>query len=321
MTEGLAQAMNPAVAEAALRNDLARGDAVVGSIGPVLRHLLANEGNSIFADEVIASMRGMVADLAEQLLSAVDRAGGISSSRGVAPDQVDALAGRLVAQGEVLAHVHALALEAQLSARLEARLGLDPVLSPLLQALIGSNAPEVSSAAMALLASQARFVQNRRRMQLPLAELPGDLLHLVLLTLRDAGSVDGNAAHFAEAEKEIRVAYDESRSRLGLVSRLVTGLGGGVSAALSISNAGVAIFLSALAAASGQERDAVVLATSETQAARLALTLRAAGLKASAIAEQIEALHPDCALRSYYELLGPEQAASLLAQRALHAGA
>lgn len=302
--------MNPAVAEAALRKDLARGDAVLESVGPVLRHLLAAEEQAIFADEVIASMRGMVADLAQQL-------GGASAH----PDLVDTLAARLTGQDELLAHVHALALEAQLSSRLEARLGLDPVLSPLLQSLIGSNAPEVSSAAMALLASQARFVQNRRRMQLPLAELPGDLLHLALLAMREVYSAEGDAARAAEAEGQIRAAYDESRSRLGLISRLVMGLGGGVTAALSLANAGVAIFLSALALASGQERDAVVLATSETQLARLALTLRAAGLKPTAIAEQMEALHPDCAVRSYYGLLGPEQAAALLAQNALHAGA
>lgn len=317
MTEGLTQAMNPAVAEAALRKDLARGDAVLEAAGPILRHLLANDEQAIFADEVIASMRGMIADLAQQLVSAVDKASGTHSNWGMA----DALIVGLTARTEVLAHIHALALEAQLSARLEARLGLDPVLSPLLQSLIGSNAPEVSSAAMALLASQARFVQNRRRMQLPLAELPGDLLHLVLMVLRDVLHSEFGEARVAQAESEIRSAYDESRSRLGLISRLVTGIGGGVTAALSISNAGVAIFLTALAIGSGQERDGVVLATSETQAARLALTLRAAGLKSAAIAEQIEALHPDCPLRTYYELLGPEQAAALLAQNALHFGA
>ena len=306
--------MNPAVAETALRRDLARGDAVLESIGPILRHLLANDEHSIFADEVIASTRGMLADVTQQLASAVDSCAG---KPGRAPEIADALFERLLIQREVLAHVHALALEAQLSSRLEARLGLDPVLSPLLQALIGSNAPEVSSAAMALLAAQARFVQNWRRMQLPLAELPADLIHGALLALRESCSSDwASEANVSAAEASIRATYDESRSRLGLTSRLVTGLGGGLTAALSLSHAGVAIFLTALAVASGQEREAVTLATNETQVARLALILRAAGLRSTSIAEQLEALHPDAGLPVHYEHLGPDLAASLLARTA-----
>lgn len=306
--------MNPAVAEAALRRDLARGDAVLESVGPVLRHLLGNDGHSIFSDEIIASMRGMLADLAQQLVSAVNRASGSGGNPGQASDRESDLLDRLVSEPDLLAHVHALALEAHLAARLEARLGLDPVLSPLLQALIGSNAPEVSSIAMGLLAAQARFVQHGRRMQLPLGEMPGDLLHIALLALRDASAQwNIDSARVAAAESEIRPAYDESRSRLGLISRLVTGLGGGVMAALSVSHAGAAIFLSALSVACGQDRDAVVLATHDTQATRLGLALRAAGLKSAAIAEQLEALHPDLSLSALYEQLGPEQAAALLA--------
>lgn len=315
MTEGVAQAMNPAVAEAALRQDLARGDAVLESALPILRHLLTNDEHSIFADDVIAAMRGMLWDLADQLAGAVDRATPSANRAGQAAELSPVLAARLTAQSELLGHVHALAIEAQLAMRLEARLALDPVLSPLLHALIGSNKPEVSSAAMAVLAAQARFVQSQRRMQLPLSELPADLLHLCLVALRQLClETSGNEAFYSTAEADIRAAYDEGRSRLGLVSRLVSGLGGGLTAALSLSNAGVAIFLTALAAASGQERDGVVLATNITQSARLALTLRAAGVKSAAIAEQLEALHPDIALRTYHELLGPEQAAALLAQ-------
>lgn len=85
-------------------------------------------------------------------------------------------------------------------------------------------------------------------------------------------------------------------------------------AALSISHAGVAIFLSALAHASGQDRDAIVLATNETQVARFALALRAAGLKQNGIAEQIEALHPDANLRLAFDAMTSDQAAQLMAR-------
>lgn len=309
MTEGFAQASDASAAELSLRQDLARGDLVMDSIGPVLRHLLASQELSFFADDVVAAVRGMVMDIARQLLSAVPQVQGHADLQ-PDPSLVEALSNTLIERGEVLAHVHAIALEAQLSARLEARLGLDPVLSPLLQALIGANAAEVSSTAMALLAAQARFVQNRRRMQLPLEEIPGDVLHLVLQAMRE---LPGTANHEVAAAK-IRAGYDESLSRLGLISRLIAGLGGGIMAALSISHAGVAIFLSALAHASGQDRDAIVLATNETQVARFALALRAAGLKQNGIAEQIEALHPDANLRLAFDAMTSDQAAQLMAR-------
>ena len=112
----------------------------------------------------------------------------------------------------------------------------------------------------------------------------------------------------------IRASYDESRSRLGLISRLVTGMGGGATAALSLTHAGVAMFLSALALASGQERDAAVLATNEGQLARLALALRAAGLKPTAVEEQFVSLHPDVSLPDGFDSLGADRAAALLAR-------
>lgn len=311
MTEGFAQARDPNGAEVALRLDLARGDKVIESIGPVLRHLLASEELSLFADDVIATVRGMIDDIARQLLAAALQG---HSDAGRQPDaaQIESLAQLLIGQAEFLGHVHCVALEAQLSARMEARLGLDPVLSPLLQALVGANTAEVSSAAMALLAAQARFVQNCRRMQLPLGELPGDVLHVALQTVEELPG----SANRELATSTIRAGYDESLSRLGLVSRLVAALGGGIMAALSISHAGVAIFLTALSHAAGQERDAVVLATSETQIARLGLMLSVAGLKSVKIAEQIEALHPDVDLRHSSDAVTPDQAAMLLARPA-----
>ena len=74
--------------------------------------------------------------------------------------------------------------------RLQARSGIDPVLTPLVQDLVASKDGSVASLAMAVLASQARFQQHYRRMELPLRELPGDLFHQALVLLRtQAGSV------------------------------------------------------------------------------------------------------------------------------------
>ena len=56
--------------EATLRDELAQGDAVLSTATPILRHLLANEEQALFGDEVIARVRGMLADLARQMLYA-----------------------------------------------------------------------------------------------------------------------------------------------------------------------------------------------------------------------------------------------------------
>ena len=74
------------------------------------------------------------------------------------------------------------------------------------------------------------------------------------------------------------------------------------------------MFLSALALASGQDRDTAVLATNEGQLARLALALRAAGLKPTAVEEQFVSLHPEVSLPDGFDSLGADRAAALLAR-------
>jgi hypothetical protein len=297
--------------EQVLRADMARADALLGTVTPILRHLVANADHAMFGDEIIARVRGMLGDLAKQLLDALaDVRGGGSHDH--ADDDLATLTAALADVQGLLGHAHALALEWQLTDRLQHRIALDPVVSPLVQALVSSPDPATASLAMNLLAAQARFTQSQRRMKLPLSELPADMLHNALLSLR--GAVDkGDGDALNRVETTIRQGYDEAGSRLGLIARLVTGLGGGAVAALSIGHAGVAVFATALALASGQERDLVVLSTSEGQHSRLALALRAAGLKPVGIAEQLVSLHPEAALPGGFEDLGAERAAAILA--------
>lgn len=304
-----------------LRRELAVGDAQIASIGPILRHLLANEEHSVFGDDVIARVRAMLTNIAAQLLDALEVARGNGEERNHAPARIAALAEDIGRHAGFLSHVHALALEWQLTERLQDRLALDPVLSPLLQALIASTDAAISSASISLLAQQARFAQCQRRMQLPIPELPGDLFHAAVVALRNhAGPTDEDQAAAAAAEQAIRATYDESRSRLGLIARLVAGMGGGASAALSVTHAGVGIFVTALALASGQDRDMAVLATNEAQVARLALALRASGLRPEAIEEQFVSLHPEISLPDGFDQLGADRAAALLAHSAIYPG-
>ena len=299
--------------EAILREDLAHGDIVLGTIGPILGHLLAQRDNSLFSDEIVARVRGMVQHVARQVLTAT----GGQAIPGDAEAELsaqDALAASLSGNVHFLVHCHALALEYHLTRRLEQRSGIDPVLSPLLQALIASDDPATASAAMTLLAAQARFMQQQRRMELPLAELPADQFHFVLTVWRASTGVPvGEPSPADEAEQLLRASYDEGNSRIGLCNRLISSLGGGIPAALSVSHAGIALFLSGLATASRQERDLTIFATSESQLARLALALRAAGLKPREVEEQFLYLHPEVSLPEGFEFLRTDRAAGLLA--------
>lgn len=298
-----------------LRDELAHGDALIETIAPIMRHLLANDEHSVFSDEIVARVRGMLNDVARQLLDGLAEAAGLPDERDHEPDRLQQLVEGYVAHPGFLAHAHALALEWQLTERLQARLALDPVLSPLLQSLIASPDAGVASSAMALLSAQARFAQSQRRMQLTLAELPADLLEAALAGMRSYADNEPDLASIArQAEQEVRGRYDERRGRIGLIAQLVGTMGGGATAALAAGHAGVAIFLSALAMASGQHRDMAVLATNEGQLARLALALRAAGLQPQLVEEQFVALHPDVALPAGFDQLGSDRAAALLAR-------
>lgn len=315
MIQNAAHAIAEIPVEEVLRDELLQCDAMVGSIAPILRHLLVNEDHSVFSDEIIARVRGMMSSVAVQLLDELAVASDEPERRDHPIEAIHSLVRDFVAHPGFLNHTHALALEWQLTERLQNRLALDPVLSPLLQSLIASPEPDTASLAMSLLAAQARFSQSQRRMQLPMQELPGDLLHTALLTLHNFVGEDAVAqSQAAAAAAGIRSRFDESRSRLGLISRIVTGMGGSAAVALSVTHAGASIFLTALALGSGQERDMAVLATNEGQLARLALALRAAGLKPGMVEEQFASLHPDVSLPEGFDRLSADQAAALLAR-------
>lgn len=300
--------------EILLREALEQGDAVLDTVAPILGHLLANDNDSLFSDDIVARVRGIVLHIAWQLLLAQGEAAGADDPDEFAREHREALAVSLSQCPALLTHCHALAVEWDLAVRLDRQSTIDPVLSPLLQALVSSDDEATAASAMTVLASQARFIQHQRRMELPVHELPGDLFHEVLVLWRNAMQ-DVGAEAAAVAEKGLRASYDESSGRLGLLSRLVTGIGSGLMAALSIRHAGAAAFISALALASGQDRDIAALSTNDGQMARLALALRAAGMEAKAVEEQFFHIHPDVTLPDVFGLLSADRAAAMLATR------
>ena len=305
MTEQAAEAV-----EHVLQDELRRGDAMLATSRPILRHLLANDDHALFSDEMIARIRGMMNHVAAQLLFAeAAQADALDRAR-YAAERQEALAQVLFEDADFLAHAHALTLEAQLTERLQGRSGIDAVLTPLVQEVAAAREMDVAGLAMAVLAAQARFMQHHRRMELPLGELPGDLFHRALELLRSQGE-EASAAE--QAALQLRDRYEEGAGRLGLLARLVMTLGQKATRALAIDHAGVAIFATALAMASGQERGLTVLSFADRQFARLALALRAAGLRQQAVEEQFLYLHPEAALPEGFEAMRADRAAALLA--------
>lgn len=287
--------------ETILRAKVAHGDDLARAVQPILRHMLASQAGSLFGDEVLARIRGMQSDLVRQLLAAY------SDHVATDGDHEVALSRVLTDDPQILGHLHALALEWQLAERLEREFSVDPVVPPLLQALISSPEADTQDLAMKLLAAQARWCQAQRRMQLSLTELPGEVLHAALLGLR---SICGDAA--TTAERSIASKYNEGASRLGLATRLVISMGHAVKAALDLRHGGSALFVTALSLGAGQSRDAVILSTHEGQSTRLALALRSAGLSTAALEQQLVLLHGRVSLPVGFERLGPDHSSAIL---------
>lgn len=292
--------------EAILRDELAREARALGSVVPVLRHLLGSEARGLVSDAILARVRGMIFDLASQVCAASegrDPATRLSGADLAAPER---LAEALMADEALLAFCHALAAEGLIAERLHQHSAIDPVLSPLLQELIASEDPAIAGLAMSTLAAQSRFMQSQRRMELPIGELPAELFHTAVAQVQ-GGVADGSGL------VRLQTAYDEGTSRLGLLARLIAAMRRGAVAALGLDHAGIALFASALAAQVRSSRGEAVLACHEAQGTRLALMLRVAGLSPSAIERQLLLVDPAGLHPRAIAALSPERAAALLA--------
>ena len=298
---------------AALRDALARGDTMLSRSGPILSHLLSDTDRSLFTDEIVARVRGMLADLATQLLRVQADATGTRAREEFVAQHSVGLAKAIASSPALVAHCHALSIEWLTTARLEEGVPLDPVLSPMMQALIGHEDTGIAGAAMAALAAQTRFTRAQRRIELPLAELSGDLFHDLLLHWHEYNHEEQSSA-LERAEVRLREGFDEAANRVALLSRVISGLGKDADEALHIENAGVALFLTALACRTGQSRDLTAFSLNDSQTARLALSLRAARMKVADIERQMLCIHPDADPPSELDQIGIREAAEMIGQ-------
>lgn len=302
------RAQTPAeLAEHPLRAALARGERVHARSAPALQHLLAAPEQSLIEEAVVAQIRGMLAHLARQLAESRSR------TRPVPPQVQEEMLARLLQDGELRGHCQALALEWRLARRLEAELAIDPVLSPLGEAWVAEADAATGSLAMAALAAQARFAQAQRRMQLPLAELPAELFHAVLAAAREVVA-DGAPDAVPRGDAQLRAEYDEADGRLALLERLARDAGAQDARLLDVEQAGVALWLSALAARSGESRERTACAAADPHLGRLLLTLRAAGAAPGEAERQALRIQPEAALPRGLEDIGTREAAQWLAE-------
>jgi hypothetical protein len=289
-----------------LRAALARGELVHARSVPALRHLLVEADHSLIAEAVVAQVRGLLADLARQLVEARSHAVPTHAMH-------EAMLARLLTEDELRAHCQALALEWRLAQKLESELAIDPVLSPLMQRWIAQTDAATGSLAMAALAAQARFAQAQRKMQLPVGELPAELLHAVFVAAREVIPDDAPEVS-ARGEERLRADYDEAATRLALLARLVRETAAQTSQVLVLEEAGVALWLSALAARSGESRERTACAASDAYLGRLLLTLRAAGVAPAEAERQALRVQPDAHLPRGLGDVGTREAAQWLAE-------
>jgi hypothetical protein len=251
---------------------LACADRRLAQIAGVLTSEVVLGPSRLLDDETCSRVRGLASDLAAQL------AGGDAAASGV-------LRAMLSADRAILTHLHALAVETQLIAVLATSRGLDPLMPPLVRRRLDAAAAGegATATATAMLAAQSRIGQALRRMRLPIDELPADLQHLAHTM----------AEHTLGAAPPRSRAPEDRQTRLSLLRRMLDGLGADLPLALHIDEAGVPLFLSALALASGHAREAAAIACGEDVPVRLALLLRAAGLNRDEAAVQLVAIRPD----------------------------
>jgi len=307
MIDGPTNGQGAELAEQAMRDELARCDAAIATARPVLRGLFANEDPALFTDAVVARVRGMMLDLAAQLLSTQAAAAEVRDPGDFLTEHQDDLARSLSGAADLLAQAHVVVLEAQFAERLQARNGADVVLSPLVQQAVAGSDPELAELATAVVTAQGRFVRQVREMELPLGELPADLFDQALGVAREMGGTG-----VAEAERRLRAAYDEAASREVLLARFVSRAGENDADVLSLERAGLAVFATALAAATRQPRAQVIIAFADTQRVRLALSLRAAGFTQQAMELHLQIIHPEHSLPLGFETVPTDRAAALL---------
>jgi len=284
-----------------LRAELARGRRALAAVPTVISSLVNDASPALFSEEAVARTRGMMDSLAMQLAR---------SCGGEEPDRaaLRSLAATLTGIEPLLTHCHAMALEGTLLVRLGAD-GIDPVLSPFLQQAISGAEPDFAAQAMRVLAAQGRFVQAWRRMELPLAELPADLLELASAACEKHVGERAPSAPQDGAEQA-----DERQTRSEQIASLLLSGSDGLAHGLDPELAGVSLFVSAASLSTGIPRSTVIQTIAGGQETRLAMMLGACGVDSADRLDAIARFSPDAIRPTLAIDLSPQRARELLAE-------
>lgn len=306
MAETPDQTILPQGRDAALRELLATGERTRRDLPLQLRHRIGFADPSLFDDEIVARARGLLVHLTAQI------AGDRPAGAGNANYRIgrDAVLRAVFAQPAFLAHCHALALEFRLTRRLASEADIDLMLPPIMQELIASPNERTSRLASSSVAAQGRFLRDMERMQMPLRQLPAELLNIALTIGRECL---GDPVLADAVEQAVRTSYDEGATRLVLLERLAHASDYPRARGLQLEQAGVPLFVAGLASSIGSIYCDAVLATTESQVARLALTLRTLGCNPRVVNRNLLLLH-DRASLAVAAAIDPATASLLLAQ-------
>lgn len=277
------------VRDVAVRELLTAGEQARLELPQQLRHRIAFADPSLFNDEVIARSRGLLVHLTEQL--AGGRLPDVCTSSFL--EGRDDILHALLAEPRLLSFCHALSFEYQLTRHLAETADLDPLLPPLMQVLIASPDAATSHLAATCLAAQTQHLRSMERMQLPLRQLPADLLHI---TLNIARKRLKNSIVAEAVEQAVRSTYDEGLTRQSRFSRLTTAPDFPNKRGWHLDKAGVPLFLTVLAMRSGTDFADAALLMSKGQMVRLALSLKSLGCPFKALQRNLFLLHDEEAL-------------------------
>lgn len=295
-----------------LHNLLAASDNQRITLPEQLQHRITLGDPVLFGDEVVARTRGLLLHITEQVAGA--RPG---ASRAVpheldarSAEQRDAILQAVFADPALLSYAHASALEYAVTCRLAEEADLDPALSPLLQDLASRTDQAVSKLATAVIATQSRFLTDMRRMQMPLRQMPGELLHTALAIGR---TYSDNALLADAIDQAVQVSYDEGATRLGLLTILANLDNFPRQRGLRLEDAGVALFVLGLSSVPGMAYEDAVLLLTRQQMLRLALVLRGAGCSSRTVNHNLFLLHEQVAAPAVAGM-SRERALELLSQ-------
>ena len=163
---------------------------------------------------------------------------------------------------------------------------------------------------MHVLAAQSRFLHTSRRMELPLAELPAELFHIAATCLAEQDYADQEAV--VATRKTLFSQYDEGAARIAQITRLALDMSDDTAALSRLTEAGVAIFATALALECGQSREHTILAMGQKEPAQFIVMMRAADLPPAAVSQALATLHPHVDLDPELSALSSQEAAQML---------